>query len=148
MLIESEKIRTWIEQRKKEHQLAYKEFHDERFIIDESEDDKILSFIESLEQEPKKGLHSNSLRKVDNPMAWIEEDEAERNTPKIKGWVARDDDNTLCVFSIKPERVFSDALSRHYWHPTLGRMPIKRWFFFGLKPEDEPIEVELTIRKV
>lgn len=45
-----EKLKAEIERRKKIHQQSYKQFHDERFIIDECEDDRILSFIESLQK--------------------------------------------------------------------------------------------------
>lgn len=54
-LIDSEKLKAEIERRKKIHQQSYKQFHDERFIIDECEDDRILSFIESMEKEQNMG---------------------------------------------------------------------------------------------
>lgn len=61
------------------------------------------NFIESLErehvpeneetgtQEPRKGLHPHSLRKIENPMAWIENDERERERhQRLKaGWRGR-----------------------------------------------------------
>ena len=67
---------------------------------------------------------------------------------KIKGWVAGDESGTLHLFMEKPELIFSDALSKHYWRPTIGRMPLKGSLYPELKWNDKPIEVELTINPV
>ena len=66
----------------------------------------------------------------------------------IKGFVARDKDGQLCIFyGDKPHRGGCDR----WWHPehcpTGDWMNLPEKMFPELKWEDEPIEVELTIRK-
>ena len=67
---------------------------------------------------------------------------------KLKGWVARDKfDNGLSMYSVaKPER------ERGFWsndgHKGASRMFINKEFFPELKWEDEPIEVELIIKRI
>ena len=56
------KIKAKIERRIKIHQQNYKEFNDERFLIDECEDKQILSFIESLEKEQDVDLEKEVIR--------------------------------------------------------------------------------------
>lgn len=114
---------------------------------------KALSFIESLErehvpknaktgtQEPRKGLHPHSLRKIENPMAWMENDEIERKAPKIKGWIARDEDGELYLYDTEPWRDENlwQGRGRNEWELNDNNL------FPNLKWEDEPIEVELTL---
>lgn len=73
---------------------------------------------------------------------------------KIKGWVARDDDGTLAIHYEKPRRVcyynneiVSDG-TPWVWENEAGYglLPVK--IFPDLKWEDEPLEVELTIKRV
>ena len=48
----------------------------------------VLNILDTLEKEceekPKKGLHSGSLRKVDNPMKWMEDDAKELTNPAVQ----------------------------------------------------------------
>ena len=67
---------------------------------------------------------------------------------KLKGWVARDKfDNGLSIYSVaKPER------KKFYWsndgNKGASRMFINKELLPELKWEDEPIEVELIIRRI
>lgn len=73
---------------------------------------------------------------------------------KVKGWVARDDDGTLAIHYEKPRRVcypngniMPDG-TPWVWENEAGYglLPVK--IFPDLKWEDEPLEVELTIKRV
>jgi len=73
---------------------------------------------------------------------------------KVKGWIARDDDGTLAIHYEKPRRVcyqngniMPDG-TPWVWENEAGYglLPVK--IFPDLKWEDEPIEVELTIKRV
>lgn len=66
--------------------------------------------------------------------------------PKIKGWVARDEDGTLCCFSKKPERM-SNTIAGHFWFNE-DAFELRKDVFPKLTWEDEPIEVELTINNM
>jgi hypothetical protein len=44
---------------------------------------KLIIWLKSLRPQPKKGLHPGSIRKVDNPMKWMEEDEKEREQKPV-----------------------------------------------------------------
>ena len=72
---------------------------------------------------------------------------------KIIGWVARSkQDNALWFYKVKPRRTV--AIGEGMWIPDsvkkyagafdLGKCPL----FKTLKWEDEPVKVELTIRKI
>lgn len=73
---------------------------------------------------------------------------------KIKGWVARDDDGTLAIHYEKPRRVCyynnEIVLDGTPWvwenEAGYGLLPVK--IFPDLKWEDEPLEVELAIKRV
>lgn len=69
------------------------------------------------------------------------------STPKIKGWVARDEFVSMCRFHIgkKPERFEEDGL-RYWVGGSCWNLP--RDVYPDLKWEDEPIEVELEIHRV
>lgn len=65
---------------------------------------------------------------------------------KIKGWVARDLDGQLCLF--QDEKPIKE---KKYWmsNGSIGKwMYIDSKTFHELTWEDEPIEVELTIKKI
>jgi len=73
---------------------------------------------------------------------------------KVKGWIARDDDGTLAIHYEKPRRVcyqngniMPDG-TPWVWENEAGYglLPVK--IFPDLKWEDEPLEVELTIKRV
>ena len=66
----------------------------------------------------------------------------------IKGYVARDEDGQLCIFyGDRPHR----GGCNRWWHPehcAIGDwMNIPEEMFPELKWEDEPIEVELIIKR-
>ena len=62
---------------------------------------------------------------------------------KIKGWVARDSDGSLNIHQEKPSR-----WSIYLWTFGGGYFHIDKTLFPELTWEDEPIEVELTIKKI
>jgi len=73
---------------------------------------------------------------------------------KVKGWVARDDDGTLAIHYEKPRRVcyYNGNIvpdgTPWVWENEAGYglLPVK--IFPDLKWEDEPLEVELAIKRV
>jgi len=67
--------------------------------------------------------------------------------PKIKGWVARFKNGHLWLFSKKPQRICIH-FDRWYWGNGDAEKQLPNDMFPDLKWEDEPIEVELLIRKV
>ena len=69
------------------------------------------------------------------------------DTPKIKGWVARDQLEPMCKFHIgpKPKRFNEDGL--RYWVGGIC-WNLPKDMFSDLKWEDEPVEVELIINRV
>lgn len=68
---------------------------------------------------------------------------------KIKGWVARDKDGQLCVFYGDPPHRGGCERWRHPEHCPLGDwMNIPEEMFPELKWKDEPVEVELTIKRI
>ena len=150
---------------------------------------KLLSFIESLEQEPKfkigdmvistKNPHLtykvlevgllNELGKLDYKVEILTDGKSTNNihliscdkmdewgklvsSPKIKGWVARDEDGTLHFFSSEcgdGEPIF-DKDSGTWGIATMEMLEIVHpsGAFGVLSFADEPIEVELTIHRV
>lgn len=62
---------------------------------------------------------------------------------KIKGWVARDSDGSLTLCKVKPLRWNNDC-----WVGAEEYFPLSRTLFPELTFESEPIEVELTIKKI
>ena len=64
---------------------------------------------------------------------------------KIKGWVAaRDQDETLHVFQVEPRKIGDEG---RWWDRDYMSIEISKDAFPELTWEDEPIEVELTIKK-
>lgn len=61
---------------------------------------------------------------------------------KIKGWVARDHSGNLFLFQDTPVR------KNKWWIAGLGGFYLSRKSFPELTWENEPIEVEILIRKV
>ena len=64
--------------------------------------------------------------------------------PILKGWVARDSDDKLCLFDRKPIKYEPVGL----WTNTGECMLLRENVFPELTWEDEAIEVELIIRKL
>ena len=62
---------------------------------------------------------------------------------KIKGWVARDSDGSLTLWKVKPHRWKDDfwICGEEFFSLSLQIFPELTW-------ESEPIEVELTIKKI
>lgn len=98
------------------------EYFEEEQLEDvvDTEDDKNFSLIESLKKE---------------------------QSPKIKGWMARDEDGALYVFASKPQRA-KGIYKEDIWDNGDAALPLPKSIFLDLKWEDEPIEVELTIHRV
>jgi len=63
--------------------------------------------------------------------------------PKIKGWVARDENGDLNLFEVNPVKV-----GEKWWDRDYGKTPLDRTCFSELSWKNKPIEVELLIRKV
>lgn len=61
-----------------------------------------------------------------------------------QGWVARDKDNNLFIYSDKPKRVYDGEFSR--WE-GLCLDTISNSLFPDLTWDDDPIEVELIIKR-
>lgn len=61
---------------------------------------------------------------------------------KLKGWVARDKNGYICLFSDKPRRVkICWSGMRVYLFPPQDSFPSLTW-------KDEPIEVTIEIKEV
>ena len=72
----------------------------------------------------------------------FERQEREEMQPTIKGWVARDKDNAIILYSSRPKRERTG-----FWKGNkIKRLPDD--FFSELTWENIPIEVELTISRV
>lgn len=75
---------------------------------------------------------------------------AKSDAPKIKGWLARDRNKALFFHHEKPHRYYGDTW-RTDWvrhpQPELHHLRLLDDIMPNLKWEDEPIEVELIIRK-
>lgn len=62
----------------------------------------------------------------------------------IEGYVARDQDNILYFYDSKPKRDVNFGC----WISHNGESHLKNISFPNLKWEDEPIKVELTIKRI
>ena len=72
-------------------------------------------------------------------------------TQKIKGWLVRDKDDFTAVYGVKPVRGKTEWVDGN--HPKSHRdsscvLSFVEYMFPGLKFEDEPIEIEITIKPV
>ena len=70
---------------------------------------------------------------------------------KINGWLVRDKDDFTAVYGVKPIRGKTEWLDGS--HPKCSRetsfiLSFGEYMFPDVKWEDEPIEVELTIKPV
>lgn len=59
----------------------------------------------------------------------------------IQGWVARDDDGDLFMYSMKPKRI------RAVWIGVFADFNLPSYLFPDLTWESDPIEVELIIKR-
>ena len=105
---------------------------------------RLLSFIESLEKESKDNKTEAYMK------GFCDGVEAEREAadvgPKIKGWVARDEDGQISLHFIKPSRTRTSTRYCRWF--SMNAQAITRKSFPNLKWEDEPIEIELTINRI
>ena len=72
-------------------------------------------------------------------------------TQKIRGWLVRDKDDFTAVYSVKPVRCKTAWLDSN--HPKSSSdsscvLLFVEYMFPDLKFEDEPIEIEITIKPV
>lgn len=128
----------------------------------------LLGFIESLEQEPTFKVGDTIIAKdgtaipkepfhidrIDDGRYWdenneiliVNQDEFELYSPKIRGWIARDKNGKLNLFSTEPFRsnsAFSD------WYPRDEiAFALDSHLFPNLLWESDPIEVELIMNRV
>ena len=104
----------------------------------------LLFFIESLEKESKDNKTEAYMK------GFCDGVEAEREAadvgPKIKGWVARDEDGQISLHFIKPSRTRTSTRYCRWF--SMNAQAITRKSFPNLKWEDEPIEIELTINRI
>ena len=124
-----------------------------------SEDKEILSFIESLEKEKRckfqEYLNASPAERRKFDLSFLGDEIKltreelneicglpRKDVPKIKGWVARDEDGVLRIGEYKPERGFDR------WKAYGENIELSKEYFPALKWADEPIEVELTIHRV
>lgn len=157
-----EKIKAEIERRMKINQWDESEGSDVAF----SEDKKILSFIESLEKEQDVSFESawdayaktkgggaitvnvKTLSKYFYELGCRHIE----NTPKIKGWIARDENGDLYAFVKKPERSLGEfeLKDKTLWEDFTGNGSIRlpKELFPDITWESDPIEVELTISEL
>ena len=62
---------------------------------------------------------------------------------KITGWVARDRNGEICIYEDYPERISA----QQFWFGQGSNRILDQKSFPDLKWEDEPVEVEATIRR-
>ena len=106
------------------------------------EDDKLLNYAISMTDDAQVKRFLESLRYQPNLPSSLDDD-----SPKIKGWVARDEkDGRLDFFYKKPP-----IRGNKEWLPNGAGMIssiVFKYFCPDLKWEDEPIEVELTLKRI
>lgn len=171
-----DKIKAEIERRKRQFRFACADdafYHREKreMVVAYEELDRLLSFIESLEQEQDSNLDFQQFAKEmdaifalpasqtknteDEPLNWeyvIAKHfyelglNAKANVPKIKGWVARLKNGELELGSNK-QRYYEFRGEMHIADEG-PVMLIDKSLFPELHWLDEPIEVELTISRV
>lgn len=82
----------------------------------------------------------------------MEEEEEEKDAPKVHGWVAVDKDSVgnrrVTFFPLKPVR--DELTDFHYWasRRPFDVLPLSSTAFPDMTWEDEPIEVELIVREI
>ena len=86
----------------KENRYAYKETDGDTSY------DREIDWLKSLRPQPKKGLHPGSIRKVDNPMKWMEEDEKEREQKPVT-WSEEDEKIISSIRHILFEHAFENG---------------------------------------
>lgn len=65
----------------------------------------------------------------------------------ISGWVARNEDGTPYLHRLLPERGFDDDRNVGIWCNCIGyKMIVPKRLFPSLTCDDDPIEVEITIK--
>lgn len=79
--------------------------------------------------------------------AYIKALKETESLPKLKGWVARDKNGEINYFQEYPRRITEDRRN-YWWDRDYISMCIDENSFPELTWEDEPIEVELLIRKL
>lgn len=67
--------------------------------------------------------------------------------PVIQGWAARDEDGALCIYEYKPKRVYDTWAHENVWIGEILLSNVHTKPFFNLIWEDEPQEVEITIKR-
>lgn len=114
-------------------------------IIDVIEDDGRWLDPETMEYFEEEQLEDIVNTEDNKNLSFIESPE-KKQSPKIKGWVARDKNGKLNFFLGKPRKIINTQ-GQEYWIGH-GRMKQPNEFFPDLRWEDDPIEVELTIHIV
>lgn len=120
---------------------------------------KEIDWLKSLRPQPKKGLHPGSIRKVDNPMKWMEEDEKEREQKPIT-WSDEDEDYVNAIIAIinretalypkggATEELNNDLIAwlkrlRPSWKPREEQMEALLWCVAHLGGADRRVLAEL-----
>ena len=124
-----------------------------KYVNDDAARKIYVDFLKSLR--PKHEIYKEKAKEPKHTEVWVEGRtifEQDANTfvntegeseAKLTGWVARDEDEKIWVYETCPEK-YSDW---QQWVGNDGSMRLDQKSFPGLKWEDEPVEVEITIRK-
>lgn len=124
-----------------------------KYVNDDAARKIYVDFLKSLR--PKHEIHKEKTKEPKHTEVWVEGRtifEQDANTfvntegeseAKLTGWVARDKDEKIWVYETCPEK-YSDW---QQWVGNDGSMRLDQKSFPDLKWEDEPVEVEITIRK-
>jgi len=119
-----------------------------------SEIELTIKWLKSLRPQSKDEIHKEKNEKPKHTEVWVEGRtifEQDANTfvntegefeAKLTGWVARDENREIWVYGNYPEK----NSEKHIWTES-SCMPLDQKSFPDLKWEDEPVEVEITIRK-
>ena len=120
---------------------------DEQIVNAAKEAGKRTRFSELVHSEKSRGVNSAyQIGFIDGMVEYREHDN--ENAYVIKGWVARDnkgDSDSLSIYrDIKPNRLNEEGL----WENMSDFMTIPKDMFPEIKWEDEPVKIEMIIKKI
>ena len=109
------------------------------------------NWLKRLRSQPKKGLHPGSIRKVDNPMKWMEEDEKEREQKPV-AWSEEDEkmlDSVIQIITHVDDLAHEPTYAGPKWtHPYTKEIAWLKSLRPSWKPSEEQMEaLEIAFRK-
>ena len=124
-------------------------------ILDPKNQKRMLAWLEKQkEQKPaewsediiRKGIKEVGLTQYQ--IKWLKNNvfppkKEQKPETKITGWVARDRNGEICIYEDYPERISA----QQFWFGQGSNRILDQKSFPDLKWEDEPVEVEIIIRK-